>query len=160
MASLGKWSEKCCKSFHPTWDLGRPWGACTLGVDPLAYGHRSAACSKSGWWPSNEVENMGKIWGNMINILEFLREIYDNRLENMGKTLIWGNTWINGGYGWKIWGKYKLCYSGSIKVAQHICYMSNTSLNVIELPRLWMHVSPASVVKFVGVVFPVTSCAK
>ena len=62
--------------------------------------------------------------------------------------------------------RLRLCYSGSIKVAQHICYMSNTSLNVIELPRLWMHVSPASVVKFVGMIFPclcetpVTSCAK
>ena len=55
---------------------------------------------------------------------------------------------------------YRLCYPGSIKVAQHICDMSNTSLNLIELPRLWMQVSPASVVKFVGVVFPVTSCAK
>ena len=62
--------------------------------------------------------------------------------------------------------RLRLCYSGSIKVAQHICYMSNTSLNVIELPRLWMHVSPASVVKFVCMIFPclcetpVTSCAK
>ena len=51
----------------------------------------------------------------------------------------------------------RLCYSGLIKVAQHLCYVSITYM---------MHVSLASVVKFVGVVMvfpclcdtPVTSC--
>lgn len=69
--------------FPPTWDLGHPWGACTLEVDPLACGHRSASSGPVG-------ENVGKYdqrngnYGKYMTTYWKLENIYGETLESMG----------------------------------------------------------------------------